>query len=132
MKAFAAVIQSRLTDLLDSGLPYFQQNTVQRPQRIKKNPHVRVLSLLETVCQFAEGSWVGWKHNGIVLHNEFQTLENKRVEGGFTDAVSVMDVQIRAPRQIPEGHAELHARRNVTSGFFALTDVSLHEFPYCV
>ena len=54
MKAFAAVIQSRLTDLLDSGLPYFRQNTVQRPQRIKKNFHVRVLSLLETVHQFLQ------------------------------------------------------------------------------
>ena len=103
MKAFVTVIQSRLTDLLDSGLPYFQQNTVQRPQRIKKNPHVRVLSLLETLCQFPQVSWVGWKHNGIVLYNQLQTLENKRVEGGFADAISVMDVQIRAPRQIPQG-----------------------------
>jgi hypothetical protein len=77
MKVLAAVIQSRLTDVLDSGLPYFQQNTVQRPQRMKKIPHVRVLSLLETVCQFLQDSWVGWKHNGIVLHNEFQTLKTR-------------------------------------------------------
>ena len=63
------------------GLPYFQQNTVQDPQRIKKNPHVLVLSLLETVREVLQGSWVGWKHNGIVLHNQLQALENKRVEG---------------------------------------------------
>jgi hypothetical protein len=81
MKAFTTVIQSWLSYLLDSGLPYFQQNTVQDPQRIKKNPHVLVLSLLETVREVLQGSWVGWKHNGIVLHNQLQALENKRVEG---------------------------------------------------
>ena len=130
MKAFTAVIQSRLTDLLDSGLPYFEQNTVQRPQCIKKNAHVLVLSLLETVRQFLQGRCIGWKHNGIVMHNQFQTLENKRVEGGFPDTRSVMDVQIRAPSQIPQGHPELHARRNVAPGLFALTAVSFHKWPY--
>jgi hypothetical protein len=54
----------------------------QHPQRIKKNPDVLVLSLLETVCQFLQDSWVGWKHNGIEIQNEFQSVENKRV-GGF-------------------------------------------------
>jgi hypothetical protein len=125
MKDFVTVIQSRLTDLLDSGLPYFQQNTVQQPQCIKKNPNVLVLSLLETVLQFLQGRWVGWKHNGIVIHNDFQALENKRVEGGFADTISVMDVQIRAPHQIAQGHVQLHVRRNVSPGFFVLTVVSM-------
>ncbi len=93
MKSFVTEIQSRLTDLLNCGLPYFQQNAIQRPQCIKKNPHVLVLSLLETVHQFLQDIWVGWKHNGIVIHNEFQALEHKRVEGGFADSISVMDVQ---------------------------------------
>jgi hypothetical protein len=48
-----------LTDLLNCGLPYFQQNAIQRPQCIKKNPHVLVLSLLETVRQVLQGSCVG-------------------------------------------------------------------------
>jgi hypothetical protein len=82
MKTFATMIQSRLSYLLDSGLPYFQQNTVQGPQRIKKTPHVLVLSLLEALRQFLQGSLVRWKHNGVVLHNNFQALENKRVERG--------------------------------------------------
>ena len=130
MKAFVTVIQSWLSYLLDSGLSYFQQNTVQGPHHIKKNPHVLVLSLLETVRQVLQGSMVGWKHNGIVLQNQFQVLENKRVEGGFADTISVRDVQIRAPSQIPQGHPELHARRNVAPGFFALTVVSFHKWPY--
>ena len=44
--------------------------------------------------------------------------------------ISVMNVQIRAPSAKPERHPQLHARRNVAPGVFALSAVSLHECPY--
>ena len=130
METFPTVIQSWLRDLADAGLPYFQQNTVQGPHRIKKHPHVLVWSLPEALGQFLQGSWVRWKDNGIVLHNEFQALENKRVERGRAHTISVMNVQIRAPSAKPERHPQFHARRNVAPGVFALSAVSLHECPY--
>ena len=122
------------TELVEVSRPHwaavFSVKYRPRPPPHKETPSCARVVAAGSPRAVPPSSWVRWKDNGIVLHNEFQAFENKRIEREGADVISVMNVQIRAPNARPERHPQLHARRDVAPGVFALGAVSLHECPY--